>query len=131
MADMGSLPKSVPLHLHSADRNVAQQWPRRASWTSMCIANQPGVRPMMSINMPALTLHCRVAGRMGYTSATTVAELEAGVAPAGTYVLPSWEQTALTDQPEKVLVCGWGETAFMCRSGHHGFAHHLAFKSCI
>ena len=62
----------------------------------------------------------RVAGPMGYTSTATVAELEAGLAPAGTYVLPSWEQTALSsDQPEKVLVCGWGETAFMCRSGRH------------
>ena len=61
----------------------------------------------------------RVAGPVGYTSTTTVAELEAGLAPAGTYVLPNWEQTALSDQPEKVLICGWGETAFMCRSEQH------------
>ena len=57
----------------------------------------------------------RVAGRSGYSRLLSTADLEAGLAPAGTYVLPSWEQTALSDQPEKVLVCGWGETAFMCR----------------
>ena len=58
-----------------------------------------------------------MAGPTGYTSTATVAELEAGLAPPGTYVLPNWEQTAASDQPERVLVCGWGETAFMCRSG--------------
>jgi len=61
-----------------------------------------------------------------------VAELEAGLAPAGTYVMPSWEQTALSsDQPEKVLVCGWGETAFMCRSGRQCTPSSLLLSRCL